>query len=178
MKSLTGERKHLEVSAALLLLALLAVRQPGTLALPVTTAVGVISLSLLRTSFPARDTRSKMVWLVAVLLGIGAFTATVGLSHRVSNLMTGALVANSVAALCEEIFFRGFLYDRLSTRGPLMAIVASALLFALIHVPTYGWPIVPIDFAAGLLLGWQRWVTGTWTSSAVTHLFANVLSLL
>ena len=53
------------------------------------------------------------------------------------------------------------------------AIAGAAALFALIHVPIYGFGVLPIDFAAGLLLGWQRRESGTWTSSAVTHVIAS-----
>jgi hypothetical protein len=37
---------------------------------------------------------------------------------------------------------------------------------------------MPIDFAAGLVLGWQRWATGTWTAPAATHVFANLWAVL
>jgi hypothetical protein len=37
---------------------------------------------------------------------------------------------------------------------------------------------MPVDLAAGVLLGWQRWATGSWTASAVTHAAANVLMVL
>jgi hypothetical protein len=43
-------------------------------------------------------------------------------------------------------------------------------------VPLYGIAVLPVDLGAGLLLGWQRWATGTWTVPAVTHAAANVLA--
>jgi hypothetical protein len=36
--------------------------------------------------------------------------------------------------------------------------------------------VLPVDLGAGLLLGWQRWATGTWTVPAVTHAAANALA--
>ena len=52
------------------------------------------------------------------------------------------------------------------------------MLFASVHVSTYGFWILPLDLAAGALLGWQRAVSGSWGASAVTHAIGNVLVLL
>jgi hypothetical protein len=35
--------------------------------------------------------------------------------------------------------------------------------------------VLPIDLAAGLVLSWQRWASGSWRVPAVTHVLANVL---
>jgi membrane protease YdiL (CAAX protease family) len=59
-----------------------------------------------------------------------------------------------------------------------MAIACSALLFGLVHVPAYGIAALPVDVGAGLLLGWQRWASGTWTVPAATHAFANAVVVL
>jgi membrane protease YdiL (CAAX protease family) len=48
--------------------------------------------------------------------------------------------------------------------------------FAAIHVPVYGVAVLPIDTAAGLLLGWQRWMTGGWSASGLTHVAANLIA--
>ena len=56
--------------------------------------------------------------------------------------------------------------------------IGSALLFALVHVTVYGWWVLPIDLAAGLVLSWQRWATVSWTVPPVTHLLANLLVVL
>ena len=56
--------------------------------------------------------------------------------------------------------------------------VGSAVLFALVHVTVYGLWVFPLDLAAGLVFGWQRWVSGSWRPSAVTHVVANLLVML
>jgi hypothetical protein len=38
--------------------------------------------------------------------------------------------------------------------------------------------VLPLDLAAGLLLGWQRATTGSWAAPAVTHVVANLLVVL
>jgi hypothetical protein len=44
-----------------------------------------------------------------------------------------------------------------------------------VHVTVYGAWVLPIDVAAGLLFGWQRWATNSWSVPAATHVLANVL---
>ena len=62
--------------------------------------------------------------------------------------------------------------------GPGAALVGSSLLFAAVHVTVYGLWVLPLDLAAGLLLGWQRQATGSWAVPAVTHAVANLLVVL
>ena len=59
-----------------------------------------------------------------------------------------------------------------------MAIVGSTVLFAAVHVSIYGIWVLPLDLAAGLLLGWQRATTGSWAAPAITHVIANLLVVL
>src|SRR5207248_10430006 len=89
-----------------------------------------------------------------------------------------ALVLNSLAAVSEEAFFRRFLYGWLAHWGPAAAVAASALLFALVHVPTYGPAVFWADLGAGLLFGWQRWASGGWGAPAATHVAANLVAVL
>jgi hypothetical protein len=44
-----------------------------------------------------------------------------------------------------------------------------------VHVTVYGAWVLPIDVAAGAILSWQRWATGSWAVPAITHVVANVL---
>lgn len=85
---------------------------------------------------------------------------------------------NTLAAVAEEAFFRRLVYGALLAGGPVLAVVGSAVLFAAVHVTVYGAWVLPLDFAAGLLFGWQRHVTGSWAVPAVTHSVANLLVVL
>jgi membrane protease YdiL (CAAX protease family) len=89
-----------------------------------------------------------------------------------------ALPLSVLAAVAEEALFRRLAYGRLERFGAAVAIVGSALLFGLVHVPAYGLAALPVDVGAGLLFGWQRWASGTWTVPASTHAFANALVVL
>ena len=92
--------------------------------------------------------------------------------------MLPVLLANTLAAVAEEVWFRRLCYGLLAPAGPVVAIAGSTLLFAAVHVSTYGFWILPLDLAAGALFGWQREVTGSWAASAATHAIANLLVVL
>lgn len=117
-------------------------------------------------------------WGAATAVGAGAFVAARLLRPPFPMPVTVATVAVAVvASVSEEAFFRRFLYGWLISAGPSVAVGGSAALFALVHLPSYGPAALPVDLAAGLLLGWQRWATGSWTSPALTHLLANLVQL-
>jgi membrane protease YdiL (CAAX protease family) len=83
-----------------------------------------------------------------------------------------------LAPIAEELFFRRFVYGVLRPGGVALAIGGSTVLFAVAHVTVYGWWVLPLDLAAGLILGWQRWASGTWMVPAATHVAANLLIVL
>ena len=90
-----------------------------------------------------------------------------------------AIALNALAAVAEEAFFRRYLFGLLTSRwGTGVAVVVTAVLFALVHVTVWGWWVLPLDLAAGLLLSWQRAATGRWSVPAATHVLANTLALL
>lgn len=92
---------------------------------------------------------------------------------------TGFLVAtNTLAAVAEEAWFRRWCFGLLAPAGTVTAVAGSTVLFAAVHVSIYGYWVLPLDLAAGLLLGWQRATTGSWSAPAITHVVANVLVVL
>ncbi|HEX6675759.1 MAG TPA: CPBP family intramembrane glutamic endopeptidase [Actinomycetes bacterium] len=87
-----------------------------------------------------------------------------------------AVLLGLAAAVAEEALFRQALYRLLAARGGvLLAVTGAALLFALVHLPFYGMAAFPVDLGAGLLFGWQRWASGSWTVPAATHAAANLM---
>ena len=149
-------------------------------AFAITLAVGAAGAAAPAMSLVRGDERQgSLVWLVVTALGVGAF-ASIRLAAAVPPSPWSAHAAITVvgAAIAEELFFRRFLYAALLRRGAAVAIVVSALLFALVHIPSYGARVFPIDLAAGLVLSWQRWASGSWTAPAVAHVAANLLTIL
>lgn len=125
--------------------------------------------------------RSRAEMLAVVGLGAAAFGLGRLLGggeapfHAPADAVVRLIVLNSVAAVAEEAFFRRLVYGALLPGGVALAVVGSAGLFALVHVTVYGWWVLPLDIAAGLVLSWQRWASGSWKVPAVTHVLANVL---
>jgi membrane protease YdiL (CAAX protease family) len=118
--------------------------------------------------------------LVVDAAGIGALMVARRMAGPVPPLPAGAvaLCLGAVAAVAEEAFFRKLVYGALAPSGAAVAVVVSALAFALVHVPLYGGAVFWVDFGAGLVLGWQRWASGSWAAPAATHVAANVLAVL
>jgi membrane protease YdiL (CAAX protease family) len=141
-------------------------------------AVGVLWPA--RVGVPATIPGRRTV-LPVLALGIGAFAVgrvlVAGSPPPVGA--TGLVVGlNTLAAVAEEAFFRRLVYGALLAAGPVAAVVGSAVLFAAVHVTVYGAWVLPLDLAAGLLFGWQRHATGSWTVPAATHAVANLLVVL
>jgi membrane protease YdiL (CAAX protease family) len=114
-----------------------------------------------------------------VVLGIGvgsfALAGVIGRPALHVSLAGPALAITMLAAVAEEAFFRGFLYGRLARFGAPVAVTVSAAAFALVHATGYPPAALWVDFAAGLVFGWQRWATGSWTVPAATHVAANLM---
>lgn len=122
----------------------------------------------------------RRVTLGALALGTLAFAggrALVDVPWPPSQLGV-ALALNGLAAVTEEMFFRRYLYGLLAPFGAGVAIAVSASAFGLAHVTVWGWWVLPLDLAAGLVLSWQRAASGRWSVPAATHVVANSLALL
>lgn len=170
-------RPVLQVSVAVAGLIALTSREVGWGATAIVVAVGSAA-AVMPHGAEARTQNGLRGWASVVLLGVVAFAAVRAAIHTpLFQFSHAAAIAGTVAAVSEELFFRRFLYGWLSRWGVPVALVGSAVAFAAVHVPLYGLSALPIDFAAGLLLGWQRWATGGWTAPAVTHVVANFLTL-
>jgi membrane protease YdiL (CAAX protease family) len=94
-------------------------------------------------------------------------------ARGLDGFWTWAALAALIATL-EEIAIRGALYRRWTEdAGPVAAILAGALVFALIHLPRYGLGAMPLDAAVGLALGGLRALTGRVLPCAVAHTIAD-----
>ena len=83
-----------------------------------------------------------------------------------------------VAPIGEEIAFRGFLFRGLVRPGyERLAIVAIALAWALLHIQ-YDWLGMAQIFAAGLILGWFRWASGSTVLTIVMHVLINAEAMI
>lgn len=80
-----------------------------------------------------------------------------------------------IVAVGEEAVLRGTLFDAISSAAGLpMAIALTSVAFALLHVPLYGWHVVPLDVAVGVWLAGLRLVSRGIAAPAIAHVIADV----
>ena len=80
-----------------------------------------------------------------------------------------------VVAFAEELVLRGALFEAVAAAaGDLAAVVLTSITFALIHVPLYGWHVVPLDVGVGLWLGGLRLLSGGVAAPATAHAIADL----
>jgi len=143
------------------------------------TGLTVTLLAILAASLLVPATRSSARLHPGVVLAVGLAAVALALATGgrpvPAPLVAWALPLTLLAAVSEEALFRRAMYGALERRGAVVAIGATALAFALVHVPIYGVAVFPVDLGAGLLLSWQRWACGSWTVPAATHAAANVV---
>jgi membrane protease YdiL (CAAX protease family) len=141
-------------------------------------AASYLTIGLASIAVPLERERPRLAPGLALVWGFGAVVVAANVSGSPVPLpwsAAAALPLSLLAAVAEEALFRRLAYARLERFGAVVAVVGSAVLFGLVHVPAYGLSALPVDVGAGLLFGWQRWVSGTWTVPAATHAFANAL---
>jgi membrane protease YdiL (CAAX protease family) len=80
-----------------------------------------------------------------------------------------------LVATAEEAVLRGALFRALADgAGWVAALLGTSALFAVLHVPLYGWHVVPLDLGVGLFLGGLRLLTGGAVAPAVAHVVADL----
>lgn len=78
-------------------------------------------------------------------------------------------------ALCEELLFRGCIYSALEEHGSGVAVIGSAVLFALMHNSLRA---LPYTFAAGVIFACLRCSSASILPGVILHLANNFISLL
>lgn len=139
---------------------------------------------------------ANQVWLAHLISGLGGGLLGLFLSGSVQALMRSMGVQQTqlmdftwvrqlrlesfgliffagalLAPLAEEIFFRGIVFrSYLLAKGPLVAYLASALVFASLHLNL---PALPPIVVLGLVLAWLYHATGSLVPSVLAHAFNN-----
>jgi membrane protease YdiL (CAAX protease family) len=126
---------------------------------------------------PHERPRARTLTLAVGVVGVAVAALAAGRPVPIPSSMW-ALPLGVMAAIAEEALFRRAAYAAFEPAGAFIAIAATALLFALIHVPIYGTAAFPVDLGAGMLFGWQRHASGSWTVPAATHAAANIVVVL
>ncbi|MGP5388132.1 MULTISPECIES: lysostaphin resistance A-like protein [Brachybacterium] len=117
-------------------------------------------------------------WLVIVLVPADVLELPgVSIAQMTS---IGAAVGVVLRAVGEEVFFRGLVSGVLFRRlGFGWGNLIQTLIFLVPHltlllIDARLWPLIPVQFAAGWLLGWLRHKTDSFAPGAAAHTIANV----
>ncbi len=133
----------------------------------------LLSVAVVRPRLQARPRVLGAGLMVGALLCLPVLL-TRGFEVAAGTGFTRWAMVVAVVALAEEVFLRGALYDAVEEAwGAESAIVVGAVAFAALHVPLYGWHVVPLDLVVGLVLGELRRGTGSVAAPAVAHISAD-----
>jgi uncharacterized protein len=122
--------------------------------------------------------------LATILLAVIPGHVLHGSSKNITGTPTAAsgYVAIVLLAIAEEMLFRGFVAGVLFRRlGFRKGNALQALIFLLPHtllllVSLSLWPLLPLQLAAGWVLGWLRKRTDSIGPPSVTHALTNLLA--
>ncbi len=122
--------------------------------------------------------------IVAIVLAVltqavaGEFESSAGdmaknFAHNLVFLAILAVGAGLMAPIAEEIFFRGLTFSAFAKRRlpPLVAVVASAAVFAVIHLEPVRFLLL---FGVGIVFGLARWHTGSTVTAIYAHMINNI----
>jgi membrane protease YdiL (CAAX protease family) len=156
----------------------------GPLAIGTAFGLALGSVALARAARPGLPAARSVAIGVAVGLGLALITLA---SSSVAGLGAGTLLGRPqvpfvawaaitiLVASAEEALLRGRLFDAVRRAGgQVPAMLVTTVAFALMHVPLYGWHVVPLDLAVGLALGGLRLATGGIAAPAAAHAVADL----
>ena len=85
------------------------------------------------------------------------------------------VLVTALVAVGEEAVLRGAIFTLLErSSGVVVAVAVTSAAFALMHVPLYGWQVVPLDLGVGIWLAGLRIWSGSASAPAVAHLLADL----
>ncbi|HEY2917177.1 MAG TPA: CPBP family intramembrane glutamic endopeptidase [Candidatus Limnocylindrales bacterium] len=92
-----------------------------------------------------------------------------------ADLFAPWALATVVVAAGEEAVLRGVLLGRLTRSvGLTPGVLLTSLAFALMHVPFYGWRVVPLDLGVGLWLAGLRLASRGLVAPTIAHALADL----
>ena len=100
-----------------------------------------------------------------------------GFGNSAFGAVAAGLLIVIVAPVCEEIFFRGFVFGGLRSRLPFLpAAVISGLIFGSVHLTTGNVAAAAQLSVLGAVLAWLYERTGSITTTMAVHIVNNALA--
>ncbi|HEV2005482.1 MAG TPA: CPBP family intramembrane glutamic endopeptidase [Candidatus Limnocylindrales bacterium] len=115
----------------------------------------------------------------AALVGLAllAHLGSVGPSFAPAAAFLPWALITILVATAEELILRGALFVAIQRHaGVAAAVTVTSLAFALMHVPLYGWHVVPLDLGVGIWLGGLRLLGRGAAAPAVAHALADLVT--
>jgi membrane protease YdiL (CAAX protease family) len=151
----------------------------GAVAIGLVFGLGLIVVAIVSGWRPVPEQRSSIAFGAnggAVLVVLAIVTRSGQLPWLAPAAAFAPWVAVTVlVATAEELVLRGALFDELDRSiGTLDAVLITSVAFALMHVPLYGWHVVPLDLGVGLWLAGLRLASGGIAAPAIAHTVADL----
>jgi hypothetical protein len=149
--------------------------------IPLSTGVGAVVLAAV-----AYYGLTALYSALVHLHGKDKLPSELGATHSTAALVAASLFVCAIAPMCEEFFFRGFVFGALRNiplrvgrvdGGPWIAAVLTGILFGLAHTGSASSQyLVPLGFL-GFVLCLVRWRTGSLYPCMALHSANNALAL-
>jgi len=140
-------------------------------------AVPLLFRETIHLRFSVKDAATGIVVSAVVLLPFWYLSSHLG--RPFASLPVNAVIFQLLGvAVPEEVYFRGFLQQRLG--NTLKAVLAVSLLFSFMHLPQfifYGDTYSLLTFFPSLVMGLLYWRTSNVLPSAIFHFCSNIVFL-
>lgn len=124
---------------------------------------------------PAQYVNGVVVMVLQSFLGEPMELSGVTSAQNIVQLLSEIVIIGFLPAICEEIFYRGYVLRGLERKGKTYALLISSLLFAVMHG---NFQQMTYAFALGFLLGFVVLKTDSLLSSIVMHATFNIISVI
>lgn len=115
------------------------------------------------------------IYIVLSNMGLPFYEATVALPGNIIGIVLYVINVSVVAAVFEEMAFRGVVMQSLRRFGDGFALICSSILFAMIHVTPIS---MPHAFMMGLIIGYFVLFTGSIHVGMIIHFVYNLSTLI
>ncbi len=127
--------------------------------------------------FRVKDFVAGIMASIVILAPFSYYAASTGKVFAMLPV-SAALFQLAAISFPEEVYFRGFLQERLGNN--LRGLFVASFLFALMHIPKfifYGDPAALLTFFPSLVMGYLYWRTSNILPSVIFHFLSNTVFL-
>lgn len=112
---------------------------------------------------------------VSGFLGEPSQSGSITDAINITQLLFEIVIIGGLPAICEEIFFRGFVMRAFERKSPVTAVIMSALIFAIMHGNLQQ---LVYAFLCGIILGTVVMLTDSLLAGCMIHFTLNTLSVI